>query len=151
MNVNPGNFDKKIQIVLPAEFYQDEEGFESVTEPQYDDEGFEIVPDTSAGETGETATTGETGETTSTNKIGEETVVRTCWAQITYQSGREIIESESEFDDADQRFLVRWSPTEISTDMFVRYAGHDYDIEYVHTYGDDKKYTEIWTKRTERV
>ena len=137
MNVNPGNLDKFIQIILPAKFYQDAEGFESATEPQYDDEGFEITP--------------AAVPAPSSNAIGQETVVRECWAQITHQSGKEILESESEFDDAEQRFLVRWTPAVITTDMFVRYGGKEYDIEYVQSYGDNREYTEIWTKRTERA
>lgn len=137
MNVNPGNFDKKIQIILPAKYYPDAEGFESETEPQYDEDGFEISP--------------AVASKASSDNVGEDTIIRTCWAQITHQSGKEILESESEFDDAEQRFLVRYTPTVINTNMLVRYAGHDYDIEYVNTYGDNKEYTEIWTKRTERV
>lgn len=74
-----------------------------------------------------------------------ESVVRECFAKYSKTSGSEIIKSGTEFSDARARFLVRHSPIEIDTDMFVRYAGKDYNIEYINTYGDSREYTEIWT------
>ena len=80
-----------------------------------------------------------------------ETVVRTCWAKVTYTSGQEIVKANSEFAEARQRFLVRYSATEITTDMYVRYHGKDYGIVYVNPYGDTHEYMEIWTKTSERA
>ena len=80
-----------------------------------------------------------------------ETVVRECWAKVTYTSGQEIIKANSEFSEARQRFLVRYSPTEITTDMYVRYHGKDYGIVHVNPYGDTHEYMEIWTGTSERV
>lgn len=83
--------------------------------------------------------------------IRTETLVRRCAARLSDTSGAELRKSGSEFSDAKRRFLVRWTPTEINTDMIVRYAGKDYDIEYVNPYGDGREYVEIWTKLEERV
>ena len=79
------------------------------------------------------------------------TVVRSCWARVSWTSGQELVRANSEFAEARQRFLVRYSPAEISTDMYVRYKGKDYGIVYVNPYGDTHEYTEIWTKTSERA
>lgn len=74
-----------------------------------------------------------------------ETVVRTCWAKVTNTSGTEMIRASAEMSDAKKRFLVRWTPTEITTAMVVRYNGHDHNILYASPYQDNKEYMEIWT------
>lgn len=110
MNVNPGELNRKIQIVQKKEI-QDQ-----------DEDGFPILKDE---------------------------VVRTCWARYSNTSGSEILKAGTEFSSAKARFLVRYSPTEINTDMFVRYMGKDYNIEYINPYGDSKEYMEIWTSLKE--
>lgn len=81
----------------------------------------------------------------------EEKVIRKCWAKVSNTSGTEIIKVNSEFSEAKKRFLIRYTETEINTDMFVRYNGKDHDIKYVNPYGDSKEYMEIWTDLSERV
>lgn len=112
MYVNPGNLDKKIQIIRLVPGGTNANGFP--------------VPPT-------------------------ESIVREPWAQVTNTSGSEIIKANSEFSEAKKRFLIRYGEAEINTDMTVRYAGKDYDIEYVNPYREDKDYMEIWTKISERV
>lgn len=80
----------------------------------------------------------------------KESLVRACYAKVTYTSGTEIIRADAEFTDAKMRFLVRHTETEINTSMFVRYKGHDHGIVYVNPYGDSKKYMELWTEAQER-
>lgn len=93
--------------------------------------------------------------TTGMNENGfpqkDEVIVRKCRAKVTNNSGSEILKSNSEFSDAKKRFLIRYTDTEINTDMFIRYRGKDHDIKYVNTYGDNKEYLEIWTELSERV
>lgn len=76
----------------------------------------------------------------------EERVVRDCWAQVTNTSGKELMQTGRKLAEAKKRFLVRYTDTEITTSMIIRYAGHEYDIQYVNTYGDSKEYLEIWTE-----
>ena len=83
--------------------------------------------------------------------IRTEEIVRTCYAKVTNTSGSEVQKANSEFFEAKKRFLVRWTPVEINTDMVVRYSGKDHNIVYVNPYGDSKEYTEIWTELSERV
>lgn len=83
--------------------------------------------------------------------IKTEQIIRVCSAKVSNTSGSEIQKANSEFSEAKKRFLVRYTDTEINTDMFVRYNGKDHDIVYVNPYGDSKEYLEIWTKLSERV
>lgn len=103
MNVNPGELDKKIQII------------EVVTEK--DSDGFAAKK--------------------------TEKVVRKTWAKVTRVSASEIMRAEREINLTRNRFLVRYSPTEITRSMFVLYAGMYYQIEYVNNYGDSNEYIEI--------
>ena len=106
MYVDPGDLNKKIQIVRLIE-----------TE-ESDDEGHPI-------------------------KVNQ--VVRDCWARVTSVSGTELIKSGQELENAKKRFLVRYTPDIITTDMFVLYKGDYHGIVYVNPYGDNKDYMEIWT------
>lgn len=94
-------------------------------------------------------------DNSSVNKNGfpepKEVIVRKCYAKVTNTSGSEIIKANSEFSDAKKRFLIRYTDTDINTDMFVQYRGKNHDIKYVNTYGDNKEYLEIWTEISERV
>lgn len=110
MNINPGELNKKIQILLPKTAGQDAEGFETER---------------------------------------DEEVIRSCYARVKNMSGNELVESGAEMSEAKRRFLVRTTEKEITADMIVRYAGKDYNIVYVNSYGDP--YTEIWTEIKERV
>lgn len=108
MNVNPGELNKKIQIIQKEE--------------QEDEDGFPVLSDK---------------------------VIRTCWARYSNTSGSEIIKAGTEFASAKARFLIRYSSVPINEDMFVRYQGKDYNIEYINPYGDSKEYMEIWTSLKE--
>ena len=80
-----------------------------------------------------------------------ETVVHSCWAQVSETSGTELIKAGAELSETKKRFLIRYTSKLIDTDMVVRYAGEDYDIVLINTYGDNHEFTEIWTKRKELV
>lgn len=108
MNVNPGELNKKIQIIKKVET-QNENGF----------------------------------------PISEDKFIRSCYAKYSNTSGTEILKAGTEFSSAKMRFLVRYSPVELDTDMFVRYAGKEYNIEYINPYGDNREYLEIWTSLKE--
>lgn len=74
------------------------------------------------------------------------TVIRECWAKVTNTSGRELVQGGRELSDAKKRFLVRDNGTAITTNMIIQYAGHEYDIQYVNSYSEDREYLEIWTE-----
>ena len=76
-----------------------------------------------------------------------EELVWACWAQLSETSGSELIKSGAQLSETKKRFLIRFTPIMINTDMLIRYNGEDYDIVLVNTYGDNHEYTEIWTER----
>ena len=80
-----------------------------------------------------------------------ETIVWECWAQVSETSGTELIKSGAEFSQSKKRFLIRYTSVPLNTDMVLRYAGQDYDIVLINTYGDNHEYTEIWTQKKELV
>ena len=83
--------------------------------------------------------------------IPEEEIIRTCWAQVSSVSGTELIKSGQELADTRKRFLVRWTPTEITQAMIIRYAGNDLNIVRINAYHENKDYMEIWTDTKKAV
>lgn len=77
----------------------------------------------------------------------EPEVVRSCWAQYSQTSGTEIVRAGGEFGEAKVRFLIRACPEALDRRLTVRYAGEEYEIDYVNTYGDERKYIELWCSR----
>lgn len=77
-----------------------------------------------------------------------ERVLRSPWGQFTQPSGTEIVRSGAEFSEIKGRFLIRWTATEISRKDLVRYAGQDWEIEYINPYGDSREFMELWCSRT---
>lgn len=77
----------------------------------------------------------------------KETVIREPWAQFSQTSGTELVRAGAEMGEVKVRFLIRWSPTEISRKDRVRYAGQDYQIEYINGYGDGREFLELWCSR----
>ena len=112
MYVNPGELNKKIQIIRKSDG------------ETYDDEGL---------------------------LFENEEIIRECWAKVTNTSGTELIKAGSEIVKAKKRFLIRWTDTEITAAMIVRYAGEDHEIQYINPYGDSREYMEIWTEIGKRV
>ena len=77
----------------------------------------------------------------------KETVVRRPWAQFSQTSGTELTKANADMSEVMVRFLIRWSSTPMSRKMVVRYAGDDYEIEYINGYGDSREYVELWCRR----
>lgn len=82
--------------------------------------------------------------------VREEVLIRSCWAKVSNTSGTELIKAGSELSEGRTRFLVRHTPTPITTAMVVRFAEDDYNILYVNSYGDNREYVEIWTELKKR-
>ena len=80
-----------------------------------------------------------------------EELVWECWAQVSQTSGTELIKADAELSDVKKRFLIRYAPVSIHSDMLIRYAGEDYDILLINTYGDNHEYTEVWAEKKELV
>ena len=76
----------------------------------------------------------------------QENVVHSCWAKFTQTSGTEAFRANADFGEEKVRFLIRYTCKPIDRKMFVRYAGSDYEIQYINDYGDSHEYIEIWGK-----
>lgn len=76
-----------------------------------------------------------------------EKIVRECWAKFSQTSGTELIRAGAEMGESKVRFLTRYHPAITDRRLVVRYAGADYDILYVNTYGDEEEYIEFWCER----
>jgi SPP1 family predicted phage head-tail adaptor len=66
-----------------------------------------------------------------------------CYAQFSRISGTEMIKASADFAETKVRFLIRHTKKAITRKMTVKYAGDDYQIDYLNDYGDDHKYIEI--------
>ena len=73
----------------------------------------------------------------------QESVVHCCWAKVSKTSGTELVKANADFGQEKVRFLIRWTSRAIDRKMFVRYAGRDYEIEYINDYAG-RQYLEIW-------
>lgn len=74
----------------------------------------------------------------------DETLVLHAWAKFSQTSGTELVKADADMSEVKARFLIRWSRTNLSRKMIVRYGGNDYQIEYINPYGDSKEYVELW-------
>lgn len=71
-------------------------------------------------------------------------IIRSCWASFKRTSGTETVKANADFATMKCRFLVRYTSTEITRKMQVRYNGNDYNIIFVNDYNDKHEYLEIW-------
>lgn len=76
----------------------------------------------------------------------KEILVRETYAKVTRTKVSEAMKAEREINIIKCRFLVRYSPVEITRKMFVSYQGKYYQIEYANNYGDSNEYIEIMTE-----
>ena len=72
-------------------------------------------------------------------------IIRKTRAKVTRTSIKEAETAGREVNEIKCRFLVRYTPTEITRDMFVLYKDNYYQIEYANNYGDSNEYIEIMT------
>lgn len=77
-----------------------------------------------------------------------ETVVRSPWAQFSQTSASTLVQANADMGETRGRFLIRWSPTVLSRKDLVRYAGQEWEIEYINPYGDSREFVELLCKRT---
>lgn len=73
--------------------------------------------------------------------------IRRCWARVTHESGSEVMKQDTLVAKSKVRFLVRKTATEVTTDMYIMYAGKRHDIVYIRDYDDP--YSELITERNE--
>lgn len=77
------------------------------------------------------------------SKTGEKTLHRSCYAKVSNTTGSEIKRNGLEIEDTKTRFLVRFSPVQITTKMEIIYNRKRYNIIYVNNYDESNEYLEI--------
>ena len=78
----------------------------------------------------------------------EPELIHSCWAQFTRTSGTEAQKRGADLGEVKVRFLIRYTRKPIDRKMFVRYAGSDYEIQYINDYEDAHEYIELICKWT---
>jgi SPP1 family predicted phage head-tail adaptor len=76
-----------------------------------------------------------------------ETVVLSPSAKVKPTNGFTLIPSNTDFETAHTKFTIRFPKTEITRDMFIRYKGKEYTIEYLNNIDEADVELEIQAKR----
>lgn len=71
------------------------------------------------------------------------TTVYKCWAAVNQLSGTEIAKNNIKFEQTTTRFLIRYTKTEITSEMDIKFAGANYDIQYSNDYNMSHEFIEI--------
>jgi SPP1 family predicted phage head-tail adaptor len=78
--------------------------------------------------------------------INSESAVLTAHAAVKTTKGFTLISSGTDFEKAYTNFTIRFPKTTITRDMFVRYAGKEYSIEYLNNIDEKGIELEIQAK-----
>ena len=75
-----------------------------------------------------------------------EAVILCPYAKVKTTKGFTLISSNTDFEKAYTNFTIRFPKTEITRDMFIRYRGKDYTIEYLNNVDEADVELEIQAK-----
>lgn len=79
-------------------------------------------------------------------KESSENLVLETYAQVKTTRGYTLITSDTDFEKAYTRFVIRYPKTKIKRDMIVKYNGKTYTIEYLNNVDEDGVELEIQAK-----
>jgi len=75
-----------------------------------------------------------------------EVLVLETWASVKTTKGYTLIQNNSDFEKAYTNFTIRYPNVEITRDMFVKYDGKTYSIEYRNNIDEENVELEIQAK-----
>jgi SPP1 family predicted phage head-tail adaptor len=78
--------------------------------------------------------------------VKTEAVILSVWAKVKTTKGFTLITSNTDFEKAYTNFTIRYPNAEITRDMFIRYNGKVYTIEYLNNIDEANKELEIQAK-----
>lgn len=81
----------------------------------------------------------------------QENTFHECWAKVSNTSGTEIIKSGSDFSNVKTRFLIRYTPKNITGNLDIMYNGKKYNVEYVNNYNESNEFIEIFATLKEPI
>ena len=79
-------------------------------------------------------------------KQAQEVIVLTTYANIKTTRGMTLIMNDSDFEKAYTNFTIRYPITKITRDMFIKYNGKTYTIEYPNNIDEANVELEIQAK-----
>lgn len=79
-------------------------------------------------------------------KQAQEVIVLTTYANIKTTRGMTLIMNDSDFEKAYTNFTIRYPITKITRDMFIKYNGKTYTIEYSNNIDEANVELEIQAK-----
>lgn len=79
-------------------------------------------------------------------KQAQEVIVLTTYANIKTTRGMTLIMNDSDFEKAYTNFTIRYPITKITRDMFIKYNGKTYTIEYLNNIDEANVELEIQAK-----
>lgn len=79
-------------------------------------------------------------------KIPEETEVLKTYAKVKTTKGYTLIKNDTDFEKAYTNFTIRYPITKITRDMFIKYNGKNYTIEYLNNVDEENIELEIQAK-----
>ena len=75
-----------------------------------------------------------------------ETLVLTVYAEVKTTKGFTLITNNADFEKALTRFTIRYTQTPITYDMIIKYAGKQYNIEYINNIDELNEEIELQCK-----
>ena len=79
-----------------------------------------------------------------------ETVVATPYAKVKTTKGFTLIANNTDFEQAYTNFTIRYPKANITRDMFIRYNGKQYSIEYLNNIDEAGVELEIQAKEVSK-
>lgn len=79
-------------------------------------------------------------------KIHEKTEILKTYAKVKTARGYTLIKNNTDFEKAYTNFTIRYPITNITRDMFIKYNGKDYTIEYLNNIDEENIELEIQAK-----
>lgn len=79
-------------------------------------------------------------------KQAQEVIALTTYANIKTTRGMTLIINDSDFEKAYTNFTIRYPITKITRDMFIKYNGKTYTIEYLNNIDEANVELEIQAK-----
>ena len=86
------------------------------------------------------------GEDSAGFKESSENLVLETYAQVKTTRGYTLITSDTDFEKAYTRFVIRYPKTKIKRDMIIKYNRKTYTIEYLNNVDEDGVELEIQAK-----
>lgn len=78
--------------------------------------------------------------------VYRETAIHSCWAKPSKNSGTALVRLNAGFGKDTIRFLIRYTRKDLRRNLFVRFDGDVYVIQYINNY-NGREYMELWCER----